>query len=653
MWLHVFLFLLFVYCLYWGVKSSRGSKTAYDFFLASRQIPAWVFVLTGTALSLSGWIFTGFPSMVFLDGFQFAQCALGVVVIPLAGILFLKRQWMLAKGYSYVTPGEMLADYFEGESICVVVVIIALVFAIPFVGIQLTAAGQLISSLTDGKVGPYAAIWILSFNTFLYVCIGGMRAVTSVGALQSMLMVGGMVAISCVAYIQLGSLVTLTEALARLGASNDSSAVNYFMIPGVIQFTKGIGKEMPVGGIWTTSMILTYCFALMGIQASPSFSMLGFSSRDPRGFAAQQVWALGGVIGIILLFFAIAQGMGAHFLGATKGITSAGLALSGVLPKQETGKYVNLSAVYIKSIAVENPWFMALLAICALSAVQVAASVYASTTATIFTIDIYKRFMRPAAHGRELKLCARIALMVIFLIAVVMATFTPVAQAQLGMLALSFAVQLWPALAGICWFPWITRQGAVLGLIAGLVAVTLTDPVGGSITLFFGLDLPWGYWPWTIYSAGWGLFCNFLICGVVSLATHGGESRLHRLTYHRFLQEHEGPPKRKSIMRPTLWALTLAWLFFAIGPGALIGNDFFGAPNGGPAAWKIGMPSLWGWQIIWWALGILVIWWLAYKMELSLLPRKQVAEMCRESRTGLRVVRRTPLWIKNFLDRIT
>lgn len=652
-WLYVFLAFYAVYCLYWGVTSSRGSKTANDFFLANRQIPAWVFVLTGTALSLSGWIFMGHPSMVFLDGFQYAQCALGAVVIPLTGILFLKRQWMLGKRFGYVTPGEMLADYFSGESIRIVVVLIALVFAIPFVGIQLSASGQLISSLTDGKVDHHAAMWILSFSVFLYVCIGGMRAVTSVGVLQSMLMVAGMVAVSCVAYIELGGFGAFNEALAKLGASPNVSAANFFVIPGVIQFTEGLGKEMPVGGIWTVSMILTYGFALMGIQASPAFSMLGFSCRDPKGFAAQQVWALGGVIGIVLVFFAVIQGMGAHFLGASEGITQAGLALSNVLPEQEAGKYTNLTVSYIKLIATENPWFMALFAICALSAIQVAAAAYASTTATIFTVDIYKRFMHPTADDRVLKLCARIALMLIFFIALLMATFTPIAQAHLGMLALAFAVQLWPALAGACWFPWITRQGATLGLIAGLVAVMLAEPVGGSITRFFGLDMPWGHWPWTIYSAGWGIFCNVLVCAIVSLATRGGVDRQHRSTYHRFLQEHAGVTTEKSIMRPAVWALTLGWLFFAIGPGAIIGNDFFGAPNGGLSAWKLGMPSLWGWQIIWWALGILVIWWLAYKMELSILPRKQVVEGGKESHTGLRAERRTPLWIKNFLRRIT
>ena len=77
----------------------------------------------------------------------------------------------------------------------------------------------------------------------------------------------------------------------------------------------------------------------------------------------------------------------------------------------------------------------------------------------------------------------------------------------------------------------------------------------------------------------------------------------------------------QGLTRPAVWALILGWMFFAIGPGAVLGNDLFGAPGAGIDAWKLGIPSLWAWQIIWWALGVFVIWWLAYKMEFSTAPR--------------------------------
>ncbi|HUH83569.1 MAG TPA: hypothetical protein VLX85_03110, partial [Stellaceae bacterium] len=80
----------------------------------------------------------------------------------------------------------------------------------------------------------------------------------------------------------------------------------------------------------------------------------------------------------------------------------------------------------------------------------------------------------------------------------------------------------------------------------------------------------------------------------------------------------------KHVLRPVAWSAGLVWVFFAIGPGAVIGNDLFGAPNGGTAAWRLGLPPIWAWQLAWWALGVLMIWFLAYKMELSTAPSRTV-----------------------------
>ena len=61
-------------------------------------------------------------------------------------------------------------------------------------------------------------------------------------------------------------------------------------------------------------------------------------------------------------------------------------------------------------------------------------------------------------------------------------------------------------------------------------------------------------------------------------------------------------------------------------PGAVIGNTIFGNPNDA-ASWIFGMPSIWAWQILWWALGVGMMWFLAYKMEMSILPNKEVSAL--------------------------
>ena len=94
--------------------------------------------------------------------------------------------------------------------------------------------------------------------------------------------------------------------------------------------------------------------------------------------------------------------------------------------------------------------------------------------------------------------------------------------------------------------------------------------------------------------------------------------------YHNFLRETASLPASKKSLVPVAWIVTLAWLFFGIGPGAVIGNTIFGAPNQGPEGWTFGIPSIWAWQILFWILGVAMMWFLAYKMELSAPPKTKI-----------------------------
>ena len=96
------------------------------------------------------------------------------------------------------------------------------------------------------------------------------------------------------------------------------------------------------------------------------------------------------------------------------------------------------------------------------------------------------------------------------------------------------------------------------------------------------------------------------------------------MKYHSFLRDHSLPEDKKNLV-PLGWLLTLAWFFFGIGPGAVIGNTVFGDPND-PTTWLFGIPSIWTWQLLFWALGVFMMWFLAYKLEMSTVPEKEVEE---------------------------
>jgi Na+/proline symporter len=634
-WLFVFVALYWAYCIFWGVKCAQMARTAGDYFIAGRRISMWVFVLAATATSFSGWTFMGHPGLVYRDGFQYAYASFYAITIPFTGVMFLKRQWMLGKRYGYVTPGEMFSDYFRGDFIRILTVIVALLFSIPYLGLQLRASGFLFNVLTDDLVGIEVGMWVLSLVVFIYVASGGLRAVAYVDTLQCILLGLGIIVTGIIAINLAGGWESLNAGLAKLGASGigkwgttkglgggDYNA--YFAVPGVIQFTAGLGKETPVGGLWTGIMILTYMFALMGIHSAPAFSMWAFSNNNPRPFAPQQVWASSFGIGLILFFFTAFQGMGAHLLGANGAVTAAGIGIANVLPDLTANKQGGLVPHYFNQIGESLPWLVGLLAVCALAAMQSTGAAYMSTAGGMLTRDLYKRYLNPSATHETQKLFGRMGVAFIVLAALTVATFSADALVLLGGLAVAFGFQMWPSLASVCWFPWITRQGATWGLFAGILGVIFTENFGASIAALFGIELAWGRWPWTIHSAGWGMICNLAVLIPVSMMTQNETEHAHRMSYHNFLREHATLSADKKKLVPWAWGITLAWLFFGIGPGAVIGNDIFGAPNAGVAGWTFGIPSIWAWQILFWALGVGMMWFLAYKMEMSTVPDKEV-----------------------------
>jgi len=627
-WLFIFVFLYWTYCIFWGIKGAMSAKTASDYFIAGRGISIWVFVLAATATSFSGWTFMGHPGLLYRDGFQYAYASFYAITIPFTGVIFLKRQWILGKRFGFVTPGEMLSTYFRSDAIRLLVVLVALVFSIPYLGVQLRASGFLFNVLTDGLLDVNVGMWMLSAVVIIYVASGGLRAVAYVDTLQAILLAFGIVAIGLITLNFVGGFERLNEGIAALASIDEKRTPadysHYIAIPGVIQFVSN--GPSAIGGAWTGIMILTYMFALMGIQSAPAFSMWAFSNKDPKPFAPQQVWASSFGIGFILMVFTAFQGLGGHFLGGdlkflevhpelVNNVMAAGLQGKDLM--ESAGKQGMLVPQLIHLLAGSVPWFVGLLAVCALAAMQSTGAAYMSTAGGMLTRDILKRYAMPHATHAQQIFWGRIGVVVIVLAALVVATTSKDALVLLGGLAVAYGFQMWPALIAVCWWPWLTRQGVVIGLIAGLIAVTFTESIGSQY-------MPWGRWPWTIHSAGWGIFFNLSLAILISTFTQSNNDMSHKMKFHNFLREHTSLSiaKRRSLI-PMAWIITLAWFFFGIGPGAVIGNTIFGNPNDANT-WIFGMPSIWAWQLLWWALGVFMMWFLAYKMGMSTVPDKKI-----------------------------
>jgi len=478
-------------------------------------------------------------------------------------------------------------------------------------------------------------MWVIATIVLFYVTSGGFKSTVSVGVVQAWLYFLSIIILGIIVYFFVGDIESFGKSLAKIASTSVSTWGNtngygggdyngYFALPGVIQWVAGLGKNEAVGGPWTAMMIFTFTISFMGIVLSPSFSMWSYSVKHPKAFSYYQVWGSAVIIGLLLFVFATYQGIGASLLGANADINSNSLSINNVLP-EVSKKDHSLIIYHIISLMDKHAiWLTGLLAVGLIAALQSTAAALLMTSGSIITRDLYKAYVNQNISWEKERAAARIIMLLLFVASLFIATFAKPAMVIFSGIAISIAFQLLIVLLGMVWFPWITRGAAISGLIIGIVIVVLTETVGQQIT---GNRLPWGRWPLTIHSGVWGLLFNVFICFSVSAfssITKIDVYRSHRQKFHDFLNEHMGLHPSRTKLRSFAYVIVLIWLFFGIGPGQVLGNNFFGEPGAGYEAWILKIPSIWGYQLIWWLFGIGLIWFLASKMDLSTLPNKPI-----------------------------
>ena len=621
-----FLSLFWFFCLYIGFKSQRKVAVPVDFFIFNRQLPSWSYFAILTGAIFSGWIFFVQPSLIFINGFPFALTSLCVIGIPLIGVIFSKRQWMFSKRFGFVTPSEMISTYFKSDILRILIVIIALGFAIPFISMQLSLGGVLISILSDNLIGPGSASILIGAIIVVYVSSGGIKSIVYIDTIQFLLLIFGIICIGFITYDLVGGWDLLNESLSRIGGLKENlfnikeNYRSYLAVPGTIRNSEVLNEKLFYNGIWTSSLILTFVFALTGIQMSPSVSMLTFSSKDVEYFGTQQIWFSAFLIGFLLIFFTIGIGVGSTLLGGNNTINQTGNNISNVLPSDIFPNDASTLVPHIINLIGDYSFiFFGILTICGVAAVQSTSSLYLTSSA-IVTRDILKKYFVKNMSNTEQSFSARITLMCIFILSLIISVKSYESIFSLGSFSLAIACQMFVPLLAICYIPWFTKQGVALGIVIGIIAVFFTESVGQTL---FGNLIFWNKWPLTIHSAVWGVFFNIVATITISFITQETKETNHKQKFHDFINEHKNYSIGRRSLKPSAWIISIVWVFFALGPGLMMGNELFGKPVN-VESWSFGMPSIWVWKIIFWILGILLIWFLAIKMEMSTPPDKAI-----------------------------
>lgn len=618
----------FAYAVYVAALTARGSTRPEDYLDGGRTLPPWCFLFAGTGVVVAAIGLYDHYLLLALYGLQYNHVALGVVLVALTGVLVQKRLWLAARVTGCNTLGGLLGAYYGSVTLRVLALVLLLLFAVPFAGQGLSRLGAIVASATGGAIPRAEAIWACAFFLFLAGVIGGWRAAAYVIGAQSVLLVALMLFLGGTGAVELGWTGVASGAVPAPGG------VLAQKIPGVMQYSAGIGKEATSGGIWTTTAVFSQALAFTGIVLSPAFAFLGITTRRPGGFAFKQVWLTAGLAAGVLLL--VAPLIGAGVALADPGALERGdVAYAGVLDAL-AGVDTMLAVAFVLMLA---------------TSLQIAVTFFAQSGASLLVIELLGRYLLPALTPDGRRLAGRIAIAVIYMAIALFAAYAPLLAEVGGSLALSLSAQLLPAAIGLCWVRWMSRSAVLTGLVFGILLVLFTEPLG--LLLFEGLfvELPWGRWPLTIHAAAWGLAFNLAACLLVSIFTARDAERAQRDRLHDvFRRDHRqdlgGPGARGA-----KWSLILVWAFFALGPGAILGNWFFSDPVFSEASPALLLPSLWIWQILFWLLGVFLVWWLAYRAGLSIVDGDVHTALQLEPQPAA-FERTTPRWLARFLERV-
>jgi solute:Na+ symporter, SSS family len=616
------------FAVYLAVMVGRRSTPAM-FVDGGRSLPPWTFIFGGAGVLLAGLGVYDHFRLTALDGLQYSHVALGLIIAALCGTVAYKRLWIAARMSGMASPIELMGAYYESVAIRIVLMGLTLLLAVPFAAYSLALAGDLLAAVTAGALLREQAIFVLALFLYLVSALGGWRGIIYVVAALSFLLFA-LLLFSCLFMSHgLGAYDFLSKGVAA------AQGVLADQIPGVMQYSAGVGKDVPSGGIWTTLAIISFALALLGIILSPAMGFFVATVRARTAFAFTQVWMAAGLATGVLLILS-------PLIGTEIGASDPAALASGA---------AGYAALFSRLVAVDQ--FGALcFVLMLLAALQIVVAFFASAGGQMLTLDLVCRFILPELDAAGRRLAARIVLAILYALLALEAALAPASATILASVALSLCAQLVPAYLGLLWAPWISRSAAMTGVIIGGLFVIFTEPPGLIAAAGLKLDLPWGRWPLTIHSAAWGLLFNVAACLLVSIFTATGRGREQRDRLHEAFLSLPRPAPGTPGLRTAKWSLTLIWTFFALGPGAILGNTFFSKPVFSDTDAKLAAPSLWVWQIVFWLVGVLLVWWLAYRSRMSVIAEQTWPRVELSPPPPPFAGSRTPAWIALLIQRL-
>jgi SSS family solute:Na+ symporter len=386
----------------WVSRNKKGeSKTAQDYFLASKSLPWWAIGASLIAANISAEQFIGMSGSGFAIGLGIASYEwMAAITLILVGKFFLP---IFLEKKIYTMP-QFLEKRFDNR----VRTILAVFWLMVYIFVNLTSVlylGALALNTILGVPLMYGVIGLALFAV-IYSIYGGLSAVAWTDVIQVIFLIGGGLLTTYIALdvvgagegVLAGAKVILNSATDKFDMILSKDHPFYSDLPGI---------GVLVGGLWVANLYY-WGFNQYIIQRA----LAAKSIRE-----AQRGVIFAGYLKILIPFIVVIPGIAAYVIvGNPELLASLGNGVAENIPSVE-----HADKAY--------PWLLSLLpygfkglAFAALTAAIVSSlASMLNSTSTIFTMDIYSQLVKKESSDKKQIAIGRLSAIVALAIAVFIA----------------------------------------------------------------------------------------------------------------------------------------------------------------------------------------------------------------------------------------
>jgi len=529
-WDWTVLIVYFVGCTAFGLWVSRKVRTSAGYFLGERKLPWWIMIGQAFGTGTHAENPVGQCGATFQNGFA-------TIWYQWKNMLITPFYWLMAPWYrrsERTTLAEIIGDRY-GPALALIYTLYAFTTFVFNQGVMLKGAGKIIAVATGGEmISPNGVVAVMTVAFLLYSYFGGLVAAAYTDFVQGFLIVVLSFMLIPTGLAAVGGFSAMRETLSSASVAEYARHVEAEyqaataddrankqkppVIPGDHNGTGGFFELYnEASGVNAFAILMLTLNGLVGITAQPHMVTMNATGRSERAGRIGQTY------GSMVKRF------------CTIGWALTGLIVAALVVQQKASLHDKEDAFGYACLRLLGPGWVGLMVSCVVAANMSACSNLMVNAGALFTSNVYKPYINPAAGDRALLLTGRLSGLGSTLAGVGFALlidqvlqaflFTETAAALVGIIVVG----------GIFW-----RRANRFGAAAAVIA---------SFAVYYGLNHHVaGHWKlvydWQAGIFGWAMLAGFASLVVVSLLTRPeAPERIEQFFDNmRRSTDAEGPP---------------------------------------------------------------------------------------------------------------